>query len=125
MAACERPAWEVTCEDIDRVVGELAEVGMAASTRRGYVSIFKGFFTFLLARKAGEIEALFGVRLVDPIDEFNAVRHVGTDSPEVAPPTSQRMDAFFAFLRERITTARVFAAAGCDYALFRTLYHAG
>ena len=126
LAACGRPAWEVTCEDIDRVVGGLAEVGMATSTRRGYVSVFKGFFTFLLARKAGEIEALFGVRLVDPVDEFNAARHVGGDSPEVAPPpTPQRMDAFFAFLRERIATARVFAAAGRDYALFRTLYHAG
>jgi site-specific recombinase XerD len=126
LAACGRPAWEVTCEDIDRVVGELAKVGMATSTRRGYVSVFKGFFTFLLARKAGEIEALFGVRLVDPVDEFNAARHVGNDSPEVAPPpTAQRIETFFAFLRDRIATARVFAAAGRDYALFRTLYHAG
>jgi site-specific recombinase XerD len=126
LAACGRPAWEVTCEDIDRVVGGLATVGMATSTRRGYVSVFKGFFTFLLARKAAEIEALFGERLIDPVDEFNAARHVGNDSPEVvAPPTAQRMDAFFAFLRDRIATARVFAAAGRDYALFRTLYHAG
>jgi len=90
------------------------------------VSVFKGFFTFLLARKAAEIESLFGERLIDPVDEFNAARHVGNDSPEVAPPpTTQRMDAFFAFLRDRIATARVFAAAGRDYALFRTLYHAG
>ncbi len=126
LTACGRPAWEVTCADIDRVVGGLAAVGMATSTRRGYVSVFKGFFTFLLARKAGEIEALFGVRLVDPVDEFNAARHVGNDSAEVAPPpTAQRMDGFFAFLRARIATARVFAAAGRDYALFRTLYHAG
>lgn len=126
LAACGRPAWEVSCEDIDRVVGGLAQLGMATSTRRCYVSVFKGFFGFLLTRKAGEIEALFGVRLVDPVDEFNAARHVGTDSPEVTPPpTPQRMDAFFSFLRERIATARVFAAAGRDYALFRTLYHAG
>jgi site-specific recombinase XerD len=126
LAACGRPAWEVTCEDIDRVVGGLAAVGMATSTRRGYVSVFKAFFTFLLARKASEIETLFGERLVDPVDEFNAAHHVGNESPKVAPPpTPQRVDAFFAFLRERIATARVFAAAGRDYALFRTLYHAG
>lgn len=126
MAACGRPAWEVSCEDIDRVVGGLAQLGMATSTRRGYVSVFKGFFGFLLARKAADIEALFGVRLVDPVDEFNAARHVGNDSPAVAPPpTPQRMDALFSFLRERIATARVFAAAGRAYALFRTLYHAG
>jgi site-specific recombinase XerD len=126
LRACGRPAWEVTCEDIDRVVGDLTAVGMATSTRRGYVSVFKGFFSFLLMRKAFEVESLFGVRLVDPVDEFNAARHVGNDSPDVAPPpTPQRMDAFFGFLRDRIATARVFTAAGRDYALFRTLYHAG
>lgn len=126
LAACGRPAWEVTCADVDRVVGGLAAVGMATSTRRGYVSVFKGFFSFLVERKAGQIESMFGVRLVDPVDTFNAARHVGNDSPQVAPPpTPQRMETFFAFLRERVATARVFAAAGRDYALFRTLYHAG
>jgi site-specific recombinase XerD len=126
LTACGHPAWEVTREDIDRVVGELAAAGMSTNTRRGYVSAFKGFFAFLLARKAPEIEAYFGVRLVDPIDEFNAARHVGADSAaDLAPPTPARLEAFFAFLRERVGTARVFAAAGRDYALYRSLYHAG
>lgn len=126
LASCGRPAWEVTSDDIDRVVGELAAAGMVTTTRRGYVSVFKGFFAFLCARKAAEIEALFGVRLVDPIDEFNAARHVGTESAELRPPpTPQRLTEFFAFLRERIGTARVFATAGRDYALFRMLYFAG
>ena len=35
------------------------------------------------------------------------------------------MEEFFAFLRDRVATARKFAPAGRDYALFRTLYHAG
>jgi site-specific recombinase XerD len=126
LAACGRPAWEVTREDVDRVVGELATAGMMAVTRRGYVSAFKGFFAFLLARKAAEIEAGFGVRLADPIDEFNAARHVGADSPHrLPPPTTERLGEFFTFLRERVGTARVFAAAGRDYALYRLLYHAG
>jgi site-specific recombinase XerD len=80
----------------------------------------------LVARKAAEIEARFGVRLVDPVDEFNAARHVGNDSPSTRPPpTPERMEEFFGFLRERIATARKFGPAGRDYALFRTLYHAG
>jgi hypothetical protein len=86
LAALGRPAWEVTAEDIDRVVGELAVAGRAASTRREYVQIFKGFHRFLQTRKAADIEAGFGVRLQCPIDEFNASRHVGDDSPAVAPP---------------------------------------
>lgn len=61
LAACGRPAWEVTVEDIDRVVGQLATAGLGTTTRRGYVSVFKGFFAFLAARKAVEIEASFGV----------------------------------------------------------------
>jgi integrase len=126
LAALGRPAWEVTPEDIDRVVGDLAVAGRAASTRRVYVQIFKGFHRFLQVRKAVEIEAAFGVRLVCPVDEFNASRHVGDDSPaELPPPTPERVNGFFDFLKDRIATARKYAPAARDYALFRTLYHAG
>jgi integrase/recombinase XerD len=126
LAACGRPAWEVTREDVDRVVAGLAAQGLMASTRRGYLQAFKSFHAFLVARKAGEIEASFGIRLVDPVDEFNAARHVGADSPSAKPPPSpERMEEFFDFLKARIATARKYTAAGRDYALFRTLYLAG
>jgi site-specific recombinase XerD len=126
LAACGRPAWEISREDVDRVVAGLAAQGLAASTRRGYVQAFKGFHAFLVARKAVEIEAVFGVRLADPVDEFNAARHVGADSPSASPPPGpQRMEGFFDFLKERIASARKYGAAGRDYALFRTLYLAG
>jgi len=121
-----RPAWEVTVEDIDRVVGELAAGGLATSTRRGYVQVFKGFYRFLEARKAVEIEAVFGTRLVCPVDEFNASRHVGDESPGLLPPpTVERVTEFFDFLKVRIATSRKYAPAARDYAMFRTLYHAG
>jgi site-specific recombinase XerD len=126
LSALGRPAWEVTPEDIDRVVGELAVAGRASSTRRDYVQIFKGFHRFLQVRKAVEIEAAFGVRLVCPVDEFNASRHVADDSPAVLPPpTPERVTEFFEFMKTRIATARKYAPAARDYALFRTLYHAG
>lgn len=120
------PAWDATPADIDRVVAELLAKGMAPSTRRGYVQAFKDFHRYLVARKAAEVEATFGVQLADPLDEFNAARHVGNDSPSTRPPpTPERLEAFFDFLRERVGTARKFTPAGRDYALFRTLYHAG
>lgn len=126
LAALGRPAWEVTAEDVDRVVGELANSGRAVSTRRNYLQVFKGFHRFLQVRKAAEIEAAFGVRLACPLDEFNAARHVSDDSPNAdAPPAPERVDAFFQFLKGRIATARKYAPAARDYALFRTLYHAG
>jgi len=95
------PAWEATAEDVDRVVGGLAADGLASSTRRGYVQAFKGFHRFLQSRKAVEFDALFGVRLVCPVDEFNAARHVGDDSPAVLPPqpTPERVAEFFEFLK--------------------------
>src|SRR6266536_672565 len=84
------------------------------------------FEASLVARKAGEIEAVFGVRLASPVDEFNAARHVGAGFPSVSPPPGpERMEEFFDFLKERIAGARKYTAAGRDYALFRTLYLAG
>ncbi len=126
LTACGQVAWEVTPADVDRVVAGLRTQGLAASTRRQYVQAFKGFHAFLSARKAGDIEARFGVRLVDPVDEFNAAHHVGADSPSTdAPPTPERMEEFFDFLKVRIAGARKYAAAGRDYTLFRALYLAG
>lgn len=121
-----RPIWEVTRDDVDRVLGELAARGIGATSRRGYVQALRGFHRFVTARKSVEIEAFFGIRLEDPFDEFNVGRHVGLDSPSTLPPPShERIEGFFQFLRDRIGTARKFATAGRDYALFRTLYHAG
>jgi site-specific recombinase XerD len=126
LTACGRPAWEVTRDDVDRVVAGLSAQGLVASTRRGYVQAFKGFHRFLVVRKAAEIEAVFGIRLVDPVDEFNAARHVGADLPSTnAPPSPERMEEFFDFLKARIATARKYTPAARDYALFRTLYLAG
>lgn len=126
LAALGRPVWEVTAADVDRVVGELASSGRAVSTRRNYVQVFKGFHRFLEVRRAAEIEAAFGVRLACPLDEFNAARHVGDDSPSVdTPPTPERVAAFFDFLKTRIVSSRKYAPAARDYALFRVLYHAG
>jgi integrase/recombinase XerD len=64
--------------------------------------------------------------LICPVDEFNASRHVGDDSAaEDPPPTPGRLSEFFEFLKCRIATARKYAPAARDYALFRTLCHAG
>lgn len=76
------------------MVGDLAGRAAKASTRREYVQI-KGFHRFLQARKAAEIQAGFGVRLVRPVDESTASRHVGNDSPALAPPpTPERVNDF-------------------------------
>jgi hypothetical protein len=44
--ALGRSAWEVTAEDIDRLVGDLPTAGRTTATRREYVQVFKGFHRF-------------------------------------------------------------------------------
>jgi integrase/recombinase XerD len=74
--------------------------------RAGMFRSSGGFHRFLQVPKAVEIEASFGVRLVCPIDEFNASRHVGDDSPALlAPLTPQRVAEVFDFMKSRIATA--------------------
>ncbi|MFI7081806.1 tyrosine-type recombinase/integrase [Micromonospora sp. NPDC049903] len=119
-----QPAWELTPADVDRVVEALVARGTGSVTRRDYVRTFRQFFRYLLARHAVEIEQRFGVRLQDPIDEFHAGRHVD-DTTAIVPPTPERMDEFFAFIRTRMGVARKWAPWARDYALYRTLYHAG
>ena len=126
LAVLGRPAWGVTAADVDRVVGDMAAAGLAVSTRRNYLQVFKGFRRFPEVRRAIEIEAAFGVRLDCPVDECNSSRHVTSDSPaQDPPPAPERAAEFFGFPRARIGTARKYAPAAGDYAMFRTLYHAG
>ena len=126
LALAEKPAWELTAFDVDAVVAALIERGVGPVTRRDYVSTFRHYFQFLQARHFADVEARFGIRLADPIDVFHAGHHVTSESPATRPPpTPERMDDFFAFLKARMEQSRKWAPIARDYALFRTLYHAG
>ena len=119
------PAWEAAREDVDRVVaraGGSGDGGVDPAWLRAGVQGLPPRSWWRARRPRSRRRS--GCVLVDPVDEFNAARHVGNDSPSTRPPpTPERMEEFFEFLRERIATARKFGAAGRDYALFRTLYH--
>ena len=118
--------WELDVDGLDVVLDGLAAKGLAVSTRRKYVAALSGFHRFVRVRKGALVESMFSVRMTGPVDEFNANRHVGDDSPaRVIPPTADRMVEFFEFLKAQIATSRRYQAAGRDYALFRTLYHGG
>jgi integrase/recombinase XerD len=126
LAMAQKPAWELSAADVDRVVAALHARGTGAVTRRDYVTTFRQFFEYLEARHAADIAARFGVRLASPIDRFQAGRHVA-DPAVIArtPPTPLRMEHFFAFVRDRMQVARKWVPWARDYALFRLLYHCG
>ena len=56
------------------------------TTRQGREQSFCGFYLLLQVRSASAIELAFGVRLVSPVEECNTSRHVGDESPRLAPP---------------------------------------
>ncbi len=60
-----------------------------------------------------------------PVDEFNSSRHVGDDSPAQSRRRPRNGWRSSSLSWGRIATARRYAPAARDYALFRTLYHAG
>lgn len=118
--------WDLTADGLDVVLGGLVQRGLSVSTRRKYASELTGFHRFVRTRKAPLVESSFGVRMVDPVDEFNSAVHVSDEAGmRRVPPTVERLDVFFAFLRGQVETARRYQAAARDYALFRTIYHGG
>ncbi|MFE4688103.1 tyrosine-type recombinase/integrase [Streptomyces sp. NPDC056721] len=120
----ERPVWQIEPADVDAMLRDLLRTGRAAGTRRQYLQMLRMFHGFVQDRCATEIRALYGVPVGDPLDRFNRLRHVydGTSSLRL-PPTAERLTAFFAFARARLTTTSDYPAAARNYALLRTLYH--
>lgn len=118
--------WEVTVEVVDGLLIELSQRGVGPTTRRRYVDSLMRFHRFVRVRKAPDVARLFGVRVEEPIDEFNASHHVASDSSaQRPPPRPAELEVFFDEMKERVATARKYAPAARDYVLFRTLYLAG
>lgn len=72
------------------------------------------FFDFLIARYQGDIHALTGHVLVQPIDEFNrpAKSEYGTQR---IPPSEAEVDQLFIGWRDSLGGARKFLPAARDY----------
>jgi integrase/recombinase XerD len=119
----DRPVWQIEPADVDAMLHSLVVAGRAAGTRRQYLQMLRTFHTFIQARYATEIRTLYGTPVANPLDRFNRLRHVFDDTPRTLPPTAERLTAFFAFARQRLTTTSDYPAAARDYALLRTLYH--
>jgi site-specific recombinase XerD len=122
----ERFIWEFTSDDVNELLEEMTSAGLATSTKRSQLNDLLSFHRFVRTRKAAEVDAWFGLRLVDPIDEFNSIVHVSDERGAArVPPSVERLDVFFEVLRERIGSSRKYASAARDYAVFRAMYWTG
>jgi site-specific recombinase XerD len=123
LAHFDRPVWLIEPTHVDAMLHDLLLAGRAAGTRRGYLDMLRAFHTFVRLRYGSEIRALYGTAVRDPLDRFNRLRHVWDEPSRQLPPTVERLTAFFAFARQRLTVTSDYPAAARDYALLRTLYH--
>src|SRR5213080_2467308 len=83
-----RPLWTTGPEDADRfLTSQRKDAGLAHSTVQRKAWTLADFFGFLLVRYQGDIHALTGHVLVQPIDEFNRPAKAEYGTPRVPPST--------------------------------------
>lgn len=108
------PLWSASCSDADRFLAEQRREGRAASTRAGKASALASFFEFVISRYQGDIHALTGVVVDQPIDEFN--RQSGASLGKVrVPPSDAEVEALFTQWRRSVPDARKYLPAARDY----------
>jgi site-specific recombinase XerD len=110
-----RPVWTATPADADRYLAQQRKGGQwAHATVRTKAQTIAQFFEFLIARYQGDIAALTGVVVDQPIDEFNrpAGGHPGVGR---VPPPHADVDVLFGAWADALPTARKYLPAARDY----------
>ena len=110
-----RRVWTASVEDGDRFLVFLRrERRQARSTVQHKAWTVAQFFEFVMVRYQGDIHALTGVVVVQPIDEFNRPAKADQGSPRV-PPASTEVDRLFMMWREALPETRKYLPAARDY----------
>jgi integrase/recombinase XerC len=108
------PLWSASCDDADRFLAEQRRAGRAVSTRAGKAGALASFYEFMISRYQGDIHALTGLVVEQPIDEFN--RQSGASLGKVrVPPSDAEVDELFAKWRLSVAEARKYLPAARDY----------
>lgn len=106
--------WSATCSDADRFLNDQRQAGRAASTRSSKAAALASFYAFVIARYQGDIHALTGWLVEQPIDEFNKPPDVSVARVRV-PPSDAEVEELFAAWRAALPAARKYLPAVRDY----------
>jgi integrase len=110
-----RPVWTASSGDADRFLVYLRkDLGQARATIEGKAATLARFFDFLLARYQGDIHALTGHVLVQPVDQFNRPAKAGYGQPGV-PPRDEEIEALSGAWRDALPGTRKFLPAAREY----------
>jgi site-specific recombinase XerD len=112
--ALSGPLWSASCDDADRFLRDQRQAGRSATTRSTKATMLAQFYSFVIARYQGDVHALTGWVVDQPIDEFNK-----PSSPLVGrvrvPPSEGEVDDLFAKWRSTLPDARKYLPAARDY----------
>jgi site-specific recombinase XerC len=110
-----RPLWETTPEIADRfLVLQRTQLGLVRTTLVRKARTLAQFYEFLVFRYQGDIHALTGHVLVQPIDEYN--RPADPSAPVIrVPPAEDDVERLFCRWRESLPQARKYLPAARDY----------
>ena len=112
-----RPVWTTQTGDADRYLAWLRrQRRQAANTVFAKALALRHFFDFVVARYQGDIHALTGQVVSQPIDEFNrpTKAQLQYGSPRI-PPSQAEVETLFACWRQALPEARKFLPAARDY----------
>lgn len=110
-----RPLWTTAPEDADRFLSsQRKNRRLARSTVYKKSLALSQLFDFLVTRYQGDIHAVTGHVLIQPIDEFN--RPTNPDYGECRiPPSDEEVDLLFAGWRSAVPQSRKYLPAARDY----------
>lgn len=111
-----QPVWMASVEDADRYLRSVRrDRGQAVSTVAGKAGALAKFYEFVIARYQGDIHALFGHVVSQPIDEFNRPRSVSAATATRIPPRADEIAVLFEGWRQSLPHARKYLPAARDY----------
>lgn len=106
--------WTADPGDADRYLRWLRQRHQAGVTVQDKAWGVSRFYEFLISRYQGDIYALTGVTLTQPIDEFNRPGKATFTKIRVPPP-DEEIDELFGRWREALPSARKYLPAARDY----------
>ncbi len=110
-----RPVWTAQPKDADRFLAhQRRELGRARLTVQKKAWALGHFFDFLIDRYQGDLLALTGVGVVQPIDEYNRPAKADYGAARI-PPADDEVETLFEAWRDGLAQARKFLPAARDY----------
>jgi site-specific recombinase XerD len=111
-----RHAWTATTDDADRfLTHQRKSMRLAHSTVQQRAWMIGRFYDFLMSRYQGDVHALTGYVMVQPIDAFNRPRKAEYGVMVRIPPSQAEVESLFGQWQEWLPSARKYLPAARDY----------